>query len=251
MINKIEHGYNRAIYWLVQTITSPLLLHQKLPPSDLLSKDEKNIFNMLKTEKRRHDWLLGRWTAKHLVQQVAQEKLGRAIPLTGFSILARPDGSPQVIWEQPQPAPGFDCTISISHSAGVSFCALVEEADWPLGADVELIQPRITGFASDYFTADEQALVERCAEAWRPTLVTAIWSAKEAVLKALRVGLKQDTRSVSCLVEPIESSPGDWTPFAIQWENSLLKRTAPPLTGRWQIQEGFVLTLAVYSNAMF
>jgi 4'-phosphopantetheinyl transferase len=108
-----------------------------------------------------------------------------------------------------------------------------------------LIQPRITDFAGDYFTAAEQVLVERCAEAWRPALVTAIWSAKEAVLKALRAGLRQDTRSVSCLIEPIDFSPDDWTPFVIQWDERSLEQPLPQLTGWWQVQNDFVLALAL------
>jgi 4'-phosphopantetheinyl transferase len=243
MARKPRLSESGDVYWLWKSAADVGLTEQLSAPDDLLSYQESSVFTTLKTEKRRHDWLLGRWTAKQLVQQVAQEKFGQAIPLTAFSILARPDGAPQVIWDEP--VVGFDCTISISHSAGVALCALVEGAERPLGADVELIQPRISDFAGDYFTMIEQALVERCAEAWRPTLITAIWSAKEAALKALRVGLKEDTRSVSCLIEPVAFPPGTWTPFAIQWEEHNLEQPAPPLTGWWQVQDSFVLTLAL------
>jgi 4'-phosphopantetheinyl transferase len=250
MNNKRQFWEAGNVFWLLQSTTDLPLSEQQLAHHTLLSHQERIIFAALKSDKRRRDWLLGRWTAKQLVQQVAEEKLGLAVPLTKFSILARPDGSPQVIWEQTQPATGFYCSISISHSAGVAFCALVEGADWPLGADIEFIQPRIIGFAGDYFSTVEQALVERCVEAWRPMLVTAIWSGKEAALKALRTGLREDTRSVSCLIEPVASSPGEWTPFVIQWEAHSLERPLPRLTGWWQVQDSFVLTLAVRDSIL-
>jgi len=213
-----------------------------LPPANLLSQAEQAIYTTLKADKRRSDWLLGRYTAKHLIQQVAEQRAGQTIPLTAFSILGRADGSPEVVWDTP--AHGFDCTISISHSADKALCALVERNGWPLGADIEQISPHIMGFIGDYLTATERALIRQTAEALRPLHTTAIWSAKEAALKAMRIGLKQDTRSLSCLIGPIESPPDDWTPFTIQWEDLPLERPAPPLTGWWQVHDGFILALA-------
>ncbi|RIK33954.1 MAG: hypothetical protein DCC57_24670, partial [Chloroflexi bacterium] len=44
-------------------------------------------------------------------------------------------------------------------------------------------------------------------------LVTATWSAKESVLKALRLGLRVDTRTVQCMVPPTQ--PRMWSTFSI------------------------------------
>jgi len=226
------------VYWLIQSRTTVLASSS----ANLLSQAEQAIFATLKTEKRRHDWLLGRHTAKHLIQQVAQQRTGQTTPLTTFSILGRADGSPEVIWNEP--SVGFDCTISISHSADTALCALLERADWPLGADIERIDPRIMGFIGDYLTAAERDLISQLSEALRPLHTTAIWSAKEAVLKALRVGLKQDTRTLSCLISPVAIPPDDWLPFKIQWEASTVEWPTP-LSGWWRVQDGFVLTLAL------
>ena len=65
-----------------------------------------------------------------------------------------------------------------------------------LGCDLEVIEPHSDAFIADYFATEEQALVARAAPADRPWLVTLLWSAKESALKALRAGLRLDTRRV-------------------------------------------------------
>lgn len=75
------------------------------------------------------------------------------------------------------------------------------------------------------------------------TWITAIWSAKAASLKALHLGLKVDTRSVSCVIEPLSKPPENWTRFCI---DSVLPET-PQLAGWWRVHAGYVLTLVVKS----
>jgi phosphopantetheinyl transferase (holo-ACP synthase) len=65
-----------------------------------------------------------------------------------------------------------------------------------VGADVEHVESRDPAFVHDFFTPNEGALVSNCPTLWRDTFVTILWSAKEAVLKAIRYGLRVDTRRV-------------------------------------------------------
>ena len=122
-----------------------------------------------------------------------------------------------------------------------------------VGCDLELIEPRGAGFFDDYFTAEEQAMVSRMPEADRPWLLTLLWSAKESALKALRVGLRADTRSVVVsLVDPMRG-PGDreeydadpaaihrsrWSPLRIAGENGRVFR------GWWRRAGNFMYTVA-------
>lgn len=239
MTNRLKFINENNIYWLLKWGSS-LGAGIVNSSGEFLSANEQEVYGSLKFDKRRRDWLLGRYTAKHLIQQVVREKIGRLLPLTSFSVLGRPDGSPEVIWENPPD--NFACTISISHSADMAFCTLVERADWPLGADIERVEGRIMGFITPYLTAAERDLIAQTAEGLRPLHTTAIWSAKEAVLKALRVGLKQDTRTLSCLVSPVAAPPDDWTRFMIQWEAGVEER---PLSGWWRVQDDFILAVAV------
>lgn len=221
------------IHWLVQT-------PDDLPPSfDWLSPEEWLRFNNFSHPKRRGDWLLGRWTAKRLAANV----FGGNQHLSEIAVLAALDGSP-VLYINGQAR----FSLSISHSNRHALCALVEAG--ALGADIEQVAPRIPGFVQEYFTSEEQALVKLVedaaliaegAMALQPALmITAIWSGKEAALKALRLGLTVDTRAVNCRIEP--GMPTDWKPFGIELDAERIKTTAS-LRGWWRTMEGFVLTL--------
>ena len=76
----------------------------------------------------------------------------------------------------------------------------------------------------------------------RQTLANAIWSGKEAALKAIRRGLAEDTRLVTCLPAVEEEGDG-WQPLNYRWEAA--ERALPPLAGRWREADGFVTTLAI------
>ena len=246
------------IDWLVQsTQDHPALTHGQ-PPDGLLAERELEQFAALKTAKRRRDWLLGRWTAKRLVWSLVQRETGDSLRLEDILIAKDPDGAPCVNinfgFEPPQ------VTLSISHSGDRAFCASISAAIGGrpstgrppalLGADIERVEARPAGFAGDYFTVREAALVARTPSPSRDLLATAIWSAKEAALKALHLGLTVDTRSVTCLIEPAIDPWLSWTPFPIEWDvgrlnNPVSHQQEPPhLAGWWRVQEGYVLTLA-------
>ncbi|MCP4423407.1 MAG: 4'-phosphopantetheinyl transferase superfamily protein [Chloroflexi bacterium] len=230
------------IHWLVQATDAHPDLTRGIPPPGLLGFEERAKFDGLKTDKRRRDWLLGRWTAKHLLQELIQQKIGERPPLDTLVIRANKVGAP--ITDYGLRITGHGLSLSISHSHGHAFCAVVERPSHPLGADMERIEPRRASFAVDYFTEAEMALVRRVSGAMREGVVTAVWSAKEAALKALQLGLAVDTRAVTCLIEPAPEPPQSWTPFAIQLDEKRLGRPAPALTGWYRTMGDFVLTLA-------
>ena len=117
-----------------------------------------------------------------------------------------------------------------------------------MGADMERVERRSDEFVADYFTKKERRLVTEAAGEMRDVVVTAVWSAKESVLKALHLGLTVDTRAVVCLLEPVRERPLTWTPFTIQCDDKRLPQTAPPLVGWWRTYENFVLTLVVQND---
>jgi 4'-phosphopantetheinyl transferase len=116
------------------------------------------------------------------------------------------------------------------------------EANTPLGCDVEQIAPRSDSFIADYFTTAEQALIEQAPIGQRDALVNAIWSGKEAALKALELGLRVDTRAVTCL--PEYGRAQGWRPLSITFDPARLPAPAPPLIGRWRIQGRYVVSIA-------
>jgi 4'-phosphopantetheinyl transferase len=104
-----------------------------------------------------------------------------------------------------------------------------------LGCDLEVIEPRSDAFVSDYFTADERALVARAAWADQPRVVTLLWSAKESALKALGVGLRLDTRCVQ--VSPADGQDtGFWYPMQVRHDGQIFR-------GWWQSTGSLLRTL--------
>lgn len=102
-----------------------------------------------------------------------------------------------------------------------------------LGVDLEAIEERPTGFLGDWFTDAEQAYVESEEPALAASLV---WSAKEAVMKALREGLRIPPKAVDVRPGP-GSADGTWRPF---------EATAPGAEtwrGWWRAEEGLVLSV--------
>lgn len=214
-----------------------------LPAEAWLSPPERERLCELRVEKKRQEWLLGRWTAKRLAQTVLAREGKCPIELARLSITPAPDGAPELhifasgggVEEPGSPA------ISISHSDGRAFCAMAT-GGFAVGADIETIAARGLSFVGDYFTPAEQALLAAAPAEHYDLLATAIWSAKEAALKALRLGLTVDTRRVECLVPLVGAADGVWTPFTVMCDDSL---GGPPggLRCWWRRLDDVVLTL--------
>ena len=168
------------VSWLELTAAS-------VPAGDeWLSPAEAARSAALRFAKRRADWRLGRWTAK----QAVAARLNLRSPAE-IEIVAAASGAPEVfVCGEPAPV-----AISLSHRAGVAACA-VAAAGVALGCDLEIVEPRSDAFATDYFTAQEQLLIAHASAAERWRTLALLWSAKESVLKALREGLRIDTRRV-------------------------------------------------------
>ena len=158
---------------------------------DFLSDSEHKTYQALRFPKRRHEWLLGRWTAKQLLRHSLASYEG--LPLVAISVATDPDGAPYLTVEGEGRLP---VSLSISHRAGRAVCALSPAASPSIGVDLERVEKRSPAFVNDFFTSSEAERVWSCPAPLQDTLVTVIWSAKEAVLKALREGLRLDTRTV-------------------------------------------------------
>lgn len=101
-----------------------------------------------------------------------------------------------------------------------------------LGVDLERVEARPAGFLADWFTDAEQAFVALAAAP--PLAATLVWSAKEAVMKALREGLRIPAKAVE--VAP-ETGPADgaWRPFSARGPREA------SWSGWWRADEAFVL----------
>ncbi|MFI1994550.1 4'-phosphopantetheinyl transferase family protein [Actinoplanes sp. NPDC020271] len=195
---------------------------------DWLTPAERQRAAGLRFRKRHDEFLLRRLVAKHAVATV----LGRPpVPATlaaievgnapGGAPLVRVDGVP------------LGADLSLTDRAGWAVCAIGPG----IGCDLELVEPRTPGFVQDFLTAAEQRWVtSRPAGDARDAAANLVWSAKEAALKVLRVGLRRDTRDVE--VEVGDPGPDGWGPLSVR--ESLGRR----FPGWWRRSGRFLLTVA-------
>ncbi len=251
------------IPWLAASLADQPWLPLGMPRPGLLAPIEAERLAQLVVLKRRQDWLLGRWTAKQLLQRHLQTTTGQVFALDRLVILAAADGAPDPFLahagDSLVPLP---LSLSISHSHGHGLAALLPQpvtaqgAGAPaggrrpvLGCDLEIIEPRELNFVHDFFTPGELAAVQSLPPGPdRDTLITVIWSAKEAALKALREGLRLDTRQIDCTIEwPAGAMPSAGRPghFTVTLSAAITERFPGAWTGQWWIAGQRAVALAL------
>jgi 4'-phosphopantetheinyl transferase len=142
-----------------------------LSPAGALSEREKAVYGAFRIEKRRTEWLAGRLAAKALLSENGENQAELEI---GMDRLGRPSCAGRL--------------ISISHSNGWALAAAKPGAVF-LGADLEKIEERHPAWYSDYFHPSELPRPD-------PSEGTRLWALKEALMKALGLGLMADPMDI-------------------------------------------------------
>jgi 4'-phosphopantetheinyl transferase len=213
------------MYWLEQALSDVPAEDEWLHPNEVVR------LGGMRFARRREDWRLGRWTAKRAVTAYLDRPPAPEV-LAEFEIRAGTSGAPQVFVAN-QAAP---LTISISHRSGIGLCA-ISGAGGESGCDLETVEDRGSSFLGDYFTLQEQNLVAIAPASEHARIVTVLWSAKESVLKALRLGLTIDTRSA---VVTLESA---FTGDCRSWRRLRACCSGRQFRGWWRESDGFVRTI--------
>jgi len=217
----------RQAYWLEQS-------EADVPAgNEWLSAQERSRLAGMRFPKRSTEWRLGRWTAKRALAWWLNFPCD-VCSLQGLEIRAAPSGAPGAfLFNQRLPV-----SMSLSHRAGKALC-FVGSAEASLGCDLELVEARDDSFVTDFFTTNEQKLLDRAPVDERASLATLVWSAKESALKALQVGLQMDTTSVE--VSPARASyltgEYNWSPLLLRCLGDRVLR------GWWRSAKGMVRTL--------
>lgn len=243
-----------SIYWLEQSLSD-------VPVEDAwLTSAELVTLSHLRFPKRREDWRLGRWTAKSCI--AAYLKMSRvARELSCIEIRAADSGAPFAVLLDTNAT----FAISLTHRSGKAMCA-VAPANVDIGCDLELIEERSAAFLSDYFTPDEQTLVEHTATDRKPLVLNLLWSAKESALKALHTGLRADTRSLTVCPSPetknrwsnshpirlLETAPSTYGSNVPTWQPlQVTLGDHRVLHGWWMVSDPFVRTVVSKGDARF
>jgi phosphopantetheinyl transferase len=191
------------------------------PLWELLSPYELSGLSAVPARKRR-DWLSGRIALKHAYLSLTGQLA--AMPPSQVEVRNGPSGSPHI-----PSAPDLLCSITHSHGWGAG-AASTE----PVGVDIEPLGRHGTRTCELVATGEE---VERLREAGvRPTAIGGtLWAIKEAVLKAVGLGLRVPAARAK-LVRPQRDS----------WEVVLAHPGC--VTSRWSVWTatvaGFALALA-------
>jgi 4'-phosphopantetheinyl transferase len=224
------------VFWLLQTSAD-------LPErDDWLAAEECARLQSMAVANRRGDWRLGRWTAKRAIAAAWPDLVGEPeLPEdTAVEIRPAPDGAPEA-FVRGERAP---LAVSISHSAQHGF-SVVAARPVAVGCDIEEIAERSDRFVEDYLTERERSVVREGSSDERALTANLIWSAKESALKALREGLRLDTRAVEVSLsrglarssERLGSTDGEWSPLLVQHSAGKV------FHGLWRTHERFVLTV--------
>lgn len=277
------------IHWLLQSAAEHPDLARGVPSPGVFSPAELLRLEQFRFDKRRREWLLGRWTAKQLLRSYLREQHALEAPLSALVVGREPSGAPAAFFESQQAASAgwpvdvveelpligaagvqptgpaltvvgvrLPVSLSISHSNGAAFCALLETGQAPpmlrLGVDIERIDARTDQFRAAFLTTAENEWINSAVAELADVLVTATWSSKESVLKALQLGLTVDTRRVTALCQ-IADDVTQWTPVQVDCDSTLLPRrndqdgvttsVSHRLNGWWRIEGDYVVTMAL------
>lgn len=216
------------------------------PPATLgwLSPHEVDHLNSIRFTKRRDEYITRRWTAKQAIANVLE--LGRSPDdLARVEIRHRPSGAPYVQLDGGM----VDIDVSMTDRSGWAVCVIGppgETRSGTVGIDLEVIEPRSARFVADYFTTAERAFIADLSADRHDEAANLIWSAKEAALKVMHVGLRVDTRTVD--VDLHGGHPGDGQ-HGDRWDgDGWIAMTVTgrdgPMPGWWRRCGIFLLTVA-------
>jgi 4'-phosphopantetheinyl transferase len=172
--------------------------------------------------KRRADWLAGRRAAKTVVAAALGAELPGPWRAAELEIRSAASGMPFAALAREARAVGpfapgdrLPVSVTISHLGGHSLCAAAcdpagGDPRRTLGIDLGEIEPRSSAFVATFLAEEEQRRVREAPPGGRDLVSNVVWCAKEAVLKALGLGLTVDTYAVRCLPGAAPADPREW-----------------------------------------
>jgi phosphopantetheinyl transferase len=143
-----------------------------------------------------------------------------------LSILNDEAGAPYVHREGTGRLP---LSLSISHRGDWGLAAVALMPGASIGADLETVEPRDPALVRQFFSESEADRVGRTGGRAAERTVARIWSAKEAVLKAMGLGLRHDTRDIEVgdEIAPPAEAPEQWGALDIRLAPVLAARVSP------------------------
>jgi len=146
-----------------------------------LSGPEQVYLEKLTLEKRKREWLGGRFAAKHAAAGLL-DQLGNYGPYSGLSIVPDENGRPFLAAAQKnQTLPD----ISISHSGDLAAAMAVSKG--LCGIDIQEVTDRVVKVRNRFCSSGEEHILQsffKTPHAGQSSALTKLWAAKEALRKA-------------------------------------------------------------------
>jgi len=163
------------------SLVTAVLGRMKSVPQDVVDKilhhEEKQIYNRIKDNRRRYQFLMGRYVAKR--------NLGRDIrefQMSDVAILRDPMGKPTIKSNQ-----FLSGSISISHVDNLAVA--IAGPGHNIGVDIEIIRKSLMLIGPTILSKHEKHLMSKFSFSQEGELEGIVWSAKEAVSKFLGTGI--------------------------------------------------------------
>lgn len=138
---------------------------------NFLSTSEKVFLSTLKLEKRRNEWLAGRYAAKKAIAEKVD------LPMRDL----------QIDYDNFHRPVCSGLPLSITHSNGYAAAAIGKNF---LGIDIEKVRKYSASLIQDFLTSHELSIASS------DEAITCAWTRKEAVLKALGLGLTVPLKNI-------------------------------------------------------
>lgn len=153
-----------------------------------LSQPERRRMDEFGAQSRRREFLTGRAAARKLLS-VRLQVSPSEVPLRRAS-------------DEAVDVTGEDWHLSIAHSGPHALAAC---ARYPLGIDLEHIEPRDPAIARFLFAPGDRGLIEALPYDVDAALILC-WTLKEATLKARRSGFRTSPKDLQLTVEPSQNA---------------------------------------------
>jgi 4'-phosphopantetheinyl transferase len=145
-----------------------------------LSYSERNRYNFLKADIKRHEYLLGRLAVKHSVAGLLKvDNLSEIIVESGVF------NQPIVKFENP--IPHCNIQVSLTHSDNIAASIAFPE-EHPVGIDYQVLDEDLYMVVESQLTHYELDLYKKLSLS-KGKVLNVIWTAKEAISKVMKTGL--------------------------------------------------------------
>ncbi len=202
-----KFGEFAPLHHLSERLSEPeaqaLLVERQIDAEEMLSAEETQAYERLRSSARRDEWLASRVAARRAVSRYFRDFFGKSVALDDIFVTKMPSGKPEAVVESDD----FEVSIlplpdlTLTHSAGIAIASVtLPGRQEEIGVDLERVEARPENFVESYFTDDEQRLVWPSPEHSDAEQQTLLWTIKESVAKALGLGLELSTHEI-CVVD--------------------------------------------------